>query len=172
MRTTSVLSVLELAILGLLRQNARSGYELRKVFATASIGDSPGSIYPALRRLRAGGLIEAAASGSRGKETFQLTASGRRSLREALSRRLTEDEIRRDPEAVIFRLPFVELELGRAGLTTFLNDYAALCADRASELRREGTPVADHHASVYAARARWARSFRAAKTPKNPGAGK
>ena len=160
MRATSILSTLELAILGLLRQSGRSGYDLRKVFAAASIGDSPGSIYPALRRLRAGGLIDAAGAGTRGKETFQLTGAGRRSLREALSRRLTEEEIRRDPDAVLFRLPFVELELGRAAVTTFLNDYAVLCAERAAQLRREGTVVGDHHASVYAARARWAKTFR------------
>jgi DNA-binding PadR family transcriptional regulator len=158
MRSTPVLSPLELAILGLLRQSARSGYELRKVFAAAAIGDSPGSIYPALRRLRSGGLIDAGGAGSRGKETFQLTAAGRRSLRESLSRRITEDEIRRDPDGVIFRLPFVELELGASAAETFLSDYASLCAEWAAQLRREGTAIAEHHAAVYGARARWAKS--------------
>jgi PadR family transcriptional regulator, regulatory protein AphA len=160
MRSTPVLSPLELAILGLLRQAPRSGYDLRKAFAASAIGDSPGSIYPALRRLRAGGLIDAGGAGSRGKETFQLTAAGRRSLREALSRRVTEDEIRRNPDGVIFRLPFVELELGPSAAATFLSDYAELCGERAAQLRREGTAVAEHHAAVYGARARWAKGVR------------
>ena len=49
-----MLSYLELAILGLARQKARSGYELRRVFATTPMGhfsDSPGAIYAAVRRL-------------------------------------------------------------------------------------------------------------------------
>ena len=102
-----------------------------------------------------------------------MTAAGRRSLREALSRRVTEDEIRRDPDSVMFRLPVIELELGRAPASAFLEDYAALCSQRAAELRAEGSVVADHDAAVYAARAKWAKSFRAAtKTARNLGGGR
>ena len=48
------LSRLEGALLGLLHGEARSGYALRKVFQDTPMlhfSDSPGSIYPALKRL-------------------------------------------------------------------------------------------------------------------------
>ncbi len=158
MRQIPILSDLELAILGFLREEPRSGYALRKVFATGPIGDSPGSVYPALRRLASGGLIAAAAdtSSGRGKETFHLTAAGKRLLREVLSQRFTIADVKRNADAVIFRLPFVEAELGRAAASSFLADYASACAAVASELKRERSAVAEHGAAVFAARARWA----------------
>src|SRR5690606_8869973 len=54
-------TTLEYALIGLIRECPRSGYELRKVFvetAMAGYSGSPGAIYPALRRLEADGLIE------------------------------------------------------------------------------------------------------------------
>jgi DNA-binding PadR family transcriptional regulator len=158
MRQTPVLSDLELAILGLLREEPRSGYALRKVFAAGPIGDSPGSVYPALGRLGKAGLIAASAdpSSGRGKETFHLTAGGRRALRDVLGQRLTVAEVRRNADAVIFRLPFVEAELGRASAAAFLADYASACTEIAAELKRERSAVADHGGAVYSARARWA----------------
>jgi len=48
-------SLLELALLGLVLREQRSGYALRKVFAETALGgnsSSPGAIYPALKRQR------------------------------------------------------------------------------------------------------------------------
>ncbi|OAT69289.1 PadR family transcriptional regulator [Mycobacteroides immunogenum] len=81
--------MLELAILGLLLESPMHGYELRKRL-TGLLGAfrafSYGSLYPALRRMQADGLIEEdAAPGTtaaatmlrRGKRVYQLTAAGR-----------------------------------------------------------------------------------------------
>ncbi|ALR14466.1 PadR family transcriptional regulator [Mycobacteroides saopaulense] len=78
--------MLELAILGLLLESPMHGYELRKRL-TGLLGAfrafSYGSLYPALRRMQADGLIEedAAPAGTtvlrRGKRVYQLTAPGR-----------------------------------------------------------------------------------------------
>jgi DNA-binding PadR family transcriptional regulator len=49
-------STLEFALTGLLRQKPQSGYDLRKTFTDTAMrhySDSPGSIYPAMRRLQA-----------------------------------------------------------------------------------------------------------------------
>ena len=56
-------STLGFALLGLLQQQPRSGYALRRVFATTPMGhysSSPGAIYPALRRLEQQGLVRGA----------------------------------------------------------------------------------------------------------------
>jgi Transcriptional regulator PadR-like family len=48
------------ALMGLLQGKPSSGYELRKLFSSASMrtySDSPGAIYPALRRLEHQSLI-------------------------------------------------------------------------------------------------------------------
>ena len=56
-------STLEMAMLGLMKQKQHSGYDLRKTFATTAMrhySDSPGSIYPVLRRIEARDWIEPA----------------------------------------------------------------------------------------------------------------
>lgn len=78
--------MLELAILGLLLESPMHGYELRKRL-TGLLGAfrafSYGSLYPALRRMQADGLIEedSAPSGTtvllRGKRVYQMTEAGR-----------------------------------------------------------------------------------------------
>jgi DNA-binding PadR family transcriptional regulator len=85
-------SVLELAILGLLRETPLHGYELRKR-VTALLGTfraiSFGALYPALQKLTAAGFISEtsdrhaagpALSGKRARITYALTDSGRTHL--------------------------------------------------------------------------------------------
>ena len=53
-------STLGYALLGLLHQAPQAGYDLRKTFVStpmAAFSDSPGAIYPALRRLAGQGWI-------------------------------------------------------------------------------------------------------------------
>ncbi len=148
MRNMTVVSDLELAILGFLRDEPRSGYELRKVLSS----DSPGAVYPALKRLTASGLIEGAPDEStrRGKERFHITPTGRRVLREALVKQVTEEEVRRKPDACLLRMRFME----SAAAAEFLAEYARLAARRAAELRNEGGVLSAHESAVYAVRAR------------------
>ena len=52
--------MLEFAILGLLREEPRHGYELKRALGDLGFWQvSFGSLYPALRRLEKGGFIEA-----------------------------------------------------------------------------------------------------------------
>jgi DNA-binding PadR family transcriptional regulator len=87
--------VLELAILGLLREAPLHGYELRKRLNTV-LGTfralSYGSLYPALRDMQAAGWIcedvpagETPALGRRAKVSYKLTADGKDRLHELLA---------------------------------------------------------------------------------------
>ncbi|PFG39804.1 PadR family transcriptional regulator [Georgenia soli] len=86
--------VLELAILGRLREAPMHGYELRK-HLNAALGAfrtlSYGSLYPALRSLTERGLITAAEpasaplGGRRARIVYELTDAGRDHLEEALA---------------------------------------------------------------------------------------
>jgi DNA-binding PadR family transcriptional regulator len=93
--------VLEFAILGLLQQSPMHGYELRKQLAAVLGGlrsISFGSLYPALRRLRAAGFVttdepDASAlpadapplTGRRGKVVYTITAEGKERFQELVS---------------------------------------------------------------------------------------
>jgi DNA-binding PadR family transcriptional regulator len=71
-----------LAILSLLTDGPRHGYELMKMLAQRSGGiyrASAGTIYPTLQQLEDEGLI--AAEAQEGKRVFRITEEGRRELR-------------------------------------------------------------------------------------------
>lgn len=85
--------MLELAILGLLLESPMHGYELRKRL-TGLLGAfrafSYGSLYPALRRMQADGLIaeDAAPAGTpvrRARRVYQLTEAGERRFAELVA---------------------------------------------------------------------------------------
>ena len=86
--------MLELAILGLLLESPMHGYELRKRL-TGLLGAfrafSYGSLYPALRRMQADGLIieDAAPLGAlkvrRARRVYQLTDTGRKRFTELVA---------------------------------------------------------------------------------------
>ena len=86
-------STLEAALLGLLARGPASGYELRKIFLTtplAAYSDSPGAVYPALRRLEQRGYVSGRAEpGARRRKPWQLTAAGRSWLRSWVAQPVT-----------------------------------------------------------------------------------
>src|SRR3954468_13992778 len=101
-RSEGVAAVLEFAILGLLQQSPMHGYELRKELAAVLGGlrsISYGSLYPALKRLQAAGLIASdeptprallpadapALTGRRGKVVYAITAAGKERFAELVS---------------------------------------------------------------------------------------
>ncbi len=82
--------VLELALLGLLREAPVHGYELRKQLVLRLGGlraYSYGSLYPALRRLTRAGLIveESGQHAKRARKVYRITAEGKERLDELLA---------------------------------------------------------------------------------------
>jgi DNA-binding PadR family transcriptional regulator len=94
--------MLEFAILGLLQQSPMHGYELRKELAAVLGGlrsISYGSLYPALKRMQAAGLIASddptprsllpadapALTGRRGKVVYAITAEGKERFADLVS---------------------------------------------------------------------------------------
>jgi DNA-binding PadR family transcriptional regulator len=84
-------TVLELAILGLLKERAMHGYELRKQFAQ-KLGlfwvVSFGSLYPTLRKLEKRGAVEKHVAGeqtSRRRQVYRITDAGEQLFLELLS---------------------------------------------------------------------------------------
>ena len=68
--------MLNFAILGLLREEPRHGYELKRALGDLGFWQvSFGSLYPALRRLEKAGFIEAAKGGGR-RKAYRITEAG------------------------------------------------------------------------------------------------
>ena len=128
MKTRST-SVLGYALLGLIQQRPRSGYDLRKTFAETAMGsfsDSPGAIYPALGRLAKRGLIESEvedSSGLRRRRMYRLTTEGERELKHWLSQPVTRDEIIRRLGELMLRFAFMEQALGADEAIHFLQKF-------------------------------------------------
>ncbi|MFI5183789.1 MAG: helix-turn-helix transcriptional regulator [Vicinamibacteria bacterium] len=135
-------SRLGFALLGLIDQAPRSGYDLRKVFAQTPLGrfsDSPGTIYPALLRLRRKGWIEPVAEGrpsGRRRQVFRLTVAGRRAFVAWLKRLPTRAEVERDPDGVALRLAFTSQALPPSAVRRFLEAWRREVEAHVQDLQR------------------------------------
>lgn len=174
MKSERIGSDLSLAILGLLAVRPASGYDLRKTFRTTAMrafSDSPGAVYPALRRLRAAGLIEGKSERTRTRRTrevFTPTAKGRRALVDELTRPVGRDDVVRRMDGLMLRFSFMSGLVGEdralAFLTALAGETEAYLRSLEAELRRigPGLPFTGRAAlgqgvESYRAAARWAR---------------
>ena len=125
------LSTLSLAILGLIAQKPQSGYDIRKVFSTTPMGhfsSSPGAIYPALRRIEAGGWIGTAGrspTSGRHRRTYEITRAGMAALKRHLSQPVTQDDVIWHLDDLMLRFALMDPILGREATLRFLREYAA-----------------------------------------------
>jgi DNA-binding PadR family transcriptional regulator len=163
------LSNLDLTLLGLLLAKPRSGYGLRRVFQTTPLGaysDSPGSIYPALRKLEASGYLTGTdAEDGRGRRTLRATAKGKRALVAWLELPITTELLARDSSGVALRLAFVSdviprrfrpmLEEYRSALLARLADVNAARRELAPQLSPSARAALELGAHVLRARADW-----------------
>ena len=121
-------SLLGFALLGLLQQQPMSGYDLRKVFSTSAMGtfsDSPGAIYPALKRLETGGMVRGTvetSTGLRQRRIYRNTAKGRAALKAWLRRPLTRDDVIRRLDEAMLRFSFMDSTVGESRSSAFLQE--------------------------------------------------
>jgi DNA-binding PadR family transcriptional regulator len=131
------------ALLGLVHQKPSSGYDLRKVFSSTSMktfSDSPGAIYPALRRLEKEGLIRGAiqqGSGMRRRQIFRLTPKGLVELRKWIARPITRQDLVRGQQEVMLRFAFSEIAAGAAASVGLLESLEAALKAYVAALHEE-----------------------------------
>ena len=128
------------ALLGLLHQKPRSGYDLRKVFAETAMGNysnSPGAIYPALQRLErdafVSGKVEATA-GLRQRCVYRVTKKGMAALNHWLTDPIKPSDVQRGAGELMLRFSFMEQVCGSSGCITFLNSFRAMLEPYIGEL--------------------------------------
>ncbi|HXE81358.1 MAG TPA: PadR family transcriptional regulator [Vicinamibacterales bacterium] len=135
-------TLLEFAILGHLQREPMSGYALRKLFATTAMAhysDSPGSIYPALARLKRNGLVTATVQKKqtlRPRQVYRLTGEGLRTLERWVSAPVTREEVVAGRGSVMLRFVFAEQVLGAAAAVRLLESLERVLAAYVPELEQ------------------------------------
>jgi DNA-binding PadR family transcriptional regulator len=141
-------STLEYALTGMIRPKPQSGYDLRKTFTTTGMrhySDSPGSIYPALRRLEKRGWIEAAPKSvnddPRKRQLFAITPKGQDALVDWLNQPVTRNDVILRLAELMLRFAFMDGNVPRTTTIQFLVDferemslYAAESRDKLKEM--------------------------------------
>jgi DNA-binding PadR family transcriptional regulator len=168
------LTPLGYALLGLVQQAPRSGYDLRRMFAATPMGyfsGSPGAIYPALDRLERSGLVAGNVDDRqplRPRRVYTITPKGLEVLRAWVTRPVThEDLVRREGE-VDLRFAFLGGIGGPADSRRFLESLAAEIDAELKSLEQHltgmkssaglhGRLALESGIELYEARARWAR---------------
>jgi DNA-binding PadR family transcriptional regulator len=141
----AVISKLGYALLGLLQQQASSGYALRKIFASTAMttySDSPGAIYPALGRLEQQGLIRGSieeSAGMRRRQMFRLTPHGTAALKKWINRPLVRPDVIRGLDEVMLRFAFSQQAVGAPASVRLLKSLATELAAYIPELREQLT---------------------------------
>jgi DNA-binding PadR family transcriptional regulator len=129
-------------ILGLLLSGPLSGYELRKMFAATPLGhfsDSPGSIYPALRRLERQSLVRGhveQAGSLRPRRVFTITAAGREMLRSWLEPPVTVEDVMHRSDDLVLRFSFMPGVLGKAKTIRFLEQWEVAVGQHVDSLEQ------------------------------------
>ncbi len=109
----------------------RTAYALRKLFETTPVGrfsSSPGSIYPALKKLEAAGLT-ATKDG-----LVHATAKGRQALRAWLCEPVTLAEVGRELEITLLRFAFLDLVDDAMLTMRFLTSFRAAVSEQLKQL--------------------------------------
>ena len=107
------LTSLDYAILGILRMNSLTGYEIRKIIDQKTFGNfssSPGSIYPALKRLQQLELIYQIVRPkftTSSKKVFCIQSNGIMKLEEWLKKPIHSDDLDKDLQEIILRFAFM-----------------------------------------------------------------
>ncbi len=132
-------SLLEAALLGLLSRAPASGYQLRKIFQTtplATYSDSPGAVYPALRRLRQRRFVsETQPEGGRRTTTYRVTTVGRDWLRRWVSQPVRAPEAARGLPSLDLRLALMS-HIAPRRLSRFLRECAVAVQEYHDSVQR------------------------------------
>jgi len=128
-------TLLDYAILGLIQGKPLSGYAIRKLFEETGLGNyssSPGTIYPALKRLQKFELIK---KNEQGKTSFEITTDGIRILKNWFLKPVTKIEVVKKTDELLLRFAFMEALVDKKQKIIFLTTFRDLLNSYVKELQ-------------------------------------
>jgi DNA-binding PadR family transcriptional regulator len=173
------LTSFEHILVGLVCLSPASGYDLKRMFAVTPMGvyqPSSGSLYPALRRLEAKGLVQAAGGtgeSARHRRVYEPTEAGRTAHAAWLRTPVDAATVSRDLGLHLMRFVMMEHAFSREEVLAFLGDLQDALTAFTAGLERAATETAqagdrhpalalDHGLAVHRASLRWTRQVIAA----------
>jgi DNA-binding PadR family transcriptional regulator len=180
------LTQFEHILIGLVCLSPASGYDLKRIFAATPMGvyqPSSGSLYPALRRLEAKGLVKAldgAGESARHRRVYTPTQAGRVTHATWLHTPVEASTVSRDLGLHLMRFVMMEHASSRAEVLRFLDNLKDALAAFIAGLERYAAATTqlddrhpglalDHGLAVHRASLRWTRhtiaALRAAPAP-------
>jgi len=168
-------SPLDYLLVGLLSGGSRSGYDLRKQIGDSPLrvySDSPGAIYPALRRLARWGWVEPGPpEGPRRRSAYRVTPEGQAEFVAWLGRPVEREDVARGADGLLLRFAFMGAVLSRSRVAEFLEQFESEIRAHLATLRRyyaressqfplTGRLAFEFGLADYEARIRWARKAR------------
>ena len=102
--------------------------------------DSPGAIYPALRRLEKAGLIRGTieeGSGLRRRKIFRLTPKGHAELKKWIVLPITREDLASGLKTIMLRFAFSEIAIGAAASLAILRSLEAALQPHLQHLREQ-----------------------------------
>ncbi|MFD1315952.1 helix-turn-helix transcriptional regulator [Namhaeicola litoreus] len=116
-------TLLDFAILGLVKKENLSGYQIRKVFEETAMGNyssSPGSIYPSLKRLQKLSLVEQKLNEDTRKSQFSITENGLAALKDWMLRPIELSDVQKNLDELLLRFAFMDGLLDEKDVMHFL----------------------------------------------------
>jgi len=145
-------TVLDFAILGLLKKESLSGYQIRKVFEETAMGNyssSPGSIYPALKRMQQLRYIGQILNDSSGKMQFAITPKGLEVLKDWILKPLALVDVQKRLDELLLRFAFMDDLVDKAQVLLFLDSLIELIQTHLTVLK-EYVQQTEHQNPYYA----------------------
>ena len=122
-------TLLDFAILGLIQDQPLSGYGIRKVFEETAMGNysnSPGTIYPAIKRLEKFELVQKVTQKDTAKTGFQITKKGLLQLKQWLIQPIEKKEVEKKTDELLLRFAFMETLVNKKQKIIFLHSFRDL----------------------------------------------
>ena len=131
----TTITTLDYIILGLLMEAPRTAYAIRKSFEDTAIGNfssSPGTIYPATKRLKKLKLI--APYGGKESKILIATPLGKSKVKQWLTGSVSRKEIEKNPSLLILKFAFMDQTISRSQQMTFLKSLIDMTQDYVQSL--------------------------------------
>ena len=165
---------MDYAILGLLQQEDRSGYNIRMVFETTALGEyssSPGSIYPALKRMQTNGQIAKISAAN--KSAFYITKQGLQDLKQWLLESIRQEDVSKHQSVLLLKFAFMDtlltvkqkdtfLKSFQSNLQIYLNELKNYKKKEFQGLKLHGKLAFEHGLASYKTTLRWCKMARLA----------